>query len=356
MSEVDATSAPPPRRPRLLWTLLGAMIIVVLVPLVVSHYFLIRINRDSLETLERKYLTRSAVGIATDIQNLLTNNTQQLKKIAGNVRALKSALPAGSDPFLYSEQSKIITDYITPDSDVLGLRIVNRAGKGAEDIPKPLDASVLQELDLALQAALKGQVYTGTFQYLTAANQPAVIMAVPVVDEGTVIGAIEAIVSLRRISERIRDEGKGDVTAFLVDRNGRVLLHSEAAVEVQHPDFSYLKIVQEFSKAPVRLTISYDDTRGGERGDDARHRRSGRTAGLGRCGAETGKARLRLGLEDGAGHDHMDLHRPGAGNPHRDRLCRWDRRARPCAGAADARDRERQLPSARRVEDAQRDR
>ncbi|MEA2417543.1 MAG: hypothetical protein QOI58_4200 [Thermoanaerobaculia bacterium] len=261
----DDTAPPPPRRARLLWTLLGAMVVVGLVPLVVSHYFLIRINRDSLETLERKYLTRSAGGIATDIQNLLTNNTQQLMKIAGNVRALKRALPAGSDPFVYAAQTGLIADYITPDGDLLGMRIVDRDGKGAEAKPAQLDAAVAQELDFALQAALKGQVYTGTFQYVTAANQPAVVIAVPVVDEGANIGAVEAIVSLRRISDRIRDEGKGDVTAFVVNRGGKVLLHSEAAVEVQHPDFSYLKIVQEFSKAPVHLTIPYDDTRGGER-------------------------------------------------------------------------------------------
>jgi HD-GYP domain-containing protein (c-di-GMP phosphodiesterase class II) len=256
---------PTTRRPRLLWTLLGAMVIVGLVPLVVSHYFLIRINRDSLETLEKKYLTRSAVGIATDIQNLLTNNTQQLTKIAGNVRAMKRVLPSGTDPFEYAAQSGILADYITPDSDFLGLRILNRDGKGAEAKPAQLDAAVKQEMDLALQAALRGQTYTGTFQFVTAANQPAVIVAVPVVDNGAVIGTVEAIVSLRRISERIRDEGKGDVTAFLVDRNGKVLIHSEPAVDVQHPDFSYLKIVQEFSKAPVHLTISYDDTRGGEK-------------------------------------------------------------------------------------------
>jgi HD-GYP domain-containing protein (c-di-GMP phosphodiesterase class II) len=262
MSEEIQT--PPPRRGRLLWTLLGAMVIVGLVPLVVSHYFLIRINRDSLETLEKKYLTRSAVGIATDIQNLLTNNTQQLTKIAGSVRAMKKALPPGTDPFEYSARTGVIADYITPDGDLLGLRILDRNGKGAEAKPAELDPSVKQELDLALQAALKGQVYTGTFQFVTAANQPAVVIAVPVADEGATIGVVEAIVSLRRISERIRDEGKGDVTAFLVDRNGRVLLHSEPSVEVQHPDFSYLKIVQEFSKAPVHLTVSYDDSRGGE--------------------------------------------------------------------------------------------
>jgi HD-GYP domain-containing protein (c-di-GMP phosphodiesterase class II) len=261
MSEEPTT--PPTRRPRLLWTLLGAMVIVGLVPLVVSHYFLIRINRDSLETLEKKYLTRSAIGIATDIQNLLANNTQQLTKIAGSVRAMKRALPT-TDPFAYATQSGILADYITPDSDLLGLRILNQEGKGSEATPANLDAPVQQELDLALQTALKGQVYTGTFAFVTAANQPAVIIAVPVIDSGTVIGSVEAIVSLRRISERIRDEGKGDVTAFLVDRGGKLLLHSEAAVEVQHPDFSYLKIVQEFSKAPVHLTIPYDDNHGGE--------------------------------------------------------------------------------------------
>ena len=261
----DDVQPPPQRRARLLWTLLGAMVVVGLVPLVVSHYFLIRINRDSLETLERKYLTRSAGGIATDIQNLLANNTQQLMKIAGNVRALKRALPPGSDPFIYAAQTGMIADYITADGDILGMRILNRDGKGAEAKPAQLDAAVAQELDLALQAALKGQVYTGTFQYMTAANQPVVVVAVPVADDGANIGVVEAIVSLRRISERIRDEGKGDVTIFVVDRNGKVLLHSEPAVDVQHPDFSYLKIVQEFSKAPVRLTIPYDDTRGGER-------------------------------------------------------------------------------------------
>jgi HD-GYP domain-containing protein (c-di-GMP phosphodiesterase class II) len=261
MSEDTQTS---PRRARLLWTLLGAMVIVGLVPLVVSHYFLIRINRDSLETLERKYLTRSAAGIAADIQNLLASNTQQLTKIAGSVRAMKRALPAGTDPFIYAAQTGVIADYITPDSDLLGLRILNGDGKGAEAKPAELDAAVKQELDLALIAALKGQVYTGTFQFVTAANQPAVIIAVPVVDDGANIGAVEAIVSLRRIDDRIRDEGKGDVTAFLVDRDGKVLLHSEPATEVQHPDFSNLKIVQEFKKAPVHLTVSYDDARGGE--------------------------------------------------------------------------------------------
>ena len=134
MSE-EPTTPPTIRRPRLLWTLLGAMVIVSLVPLVVSHYFLIRINRDSLETLERKYLTRSAVGIATDVQNLLLSNTQQLTKIAGSIRIMKKALPPGGDPFTYAAETNWIADYLTPDSDLLALRLLNTSGAGAEAKP-----------------------------------------------------------------------------------------------------------------------------------------------------------------------------------------------------------------------------
>ena len=262
MSE-NSPPQPPSRRGRLLWTLLGAMILVGLLPLVISHYFLIGINRDSLETLEKKYLTRSAVSIATDVQTTISSNTQQLAKIAASVRALKSALPPGSDPFTYAAQSNIIGDYITPDSEILGLRILDRAGHGAQAVPPNLDRGVVQELDLALGAAAQGQLYTGTFQYLTLLNQPAVVVAVPVSDGNQVIGSVEGIVSLRRITERIREEGKGDVTAFLVDRNGKVLIHSEPSIDVQRPDVSALKIVGDFMKAPARLTESYNETRDG---------------------------------------------------------------------------------------------
>src|SRR5437763_5431333 len=262
MSEVPIEDEKPKRRVRLLWTLLGAIVIASLVPLVVSHYFLIGINRESLQTLEQKYLTRSAVTIAGDIQNLLASNTQQLTKIAGSVRAMRKALN-GADPFLYVAQGGVITDYITPDSDLLGLRILNRGGQGATALPKELDPAIAQEMDRGVAAAAQGQPYTGAFQVLTSANQPAVVVAVPVIDGDQVIGTVEALVSLRRISEAIRDEGKGGVTAFLVDRGGRVLIHSEPSIDVQRPDFSYLKIVQEFKKAPVRLVESYDDNRDG---------------------------------------------------------------------------------------------
>ena len=256
---------PKSRRPRLIWTLLAALALVAIVPLAVSHYFLIGINRDSLETLEKKYLTRAAVSIETDIQSIIASNTQELNTIGGSVLVMRRALPPDTDPFGYIARRQAITSYISADSDLLALRILNAAGEGAEAKPEGLDKAILQEMDLVRAAALKGQSITGTFQYVSSVNQPAVVIAVPVVDSGQLIGVVEGLVSLRRISQHIREVGRGDVTAFLVDRNGRVLMHSEPSIDVQRPDFSSLKIVQEFAKAPVRLTESYEETRGGER-------------------------------------------------------------------------------------------
>jgi HD-GYP domain-containing protein (c-di-GMP phosphodiesterase class II) len=259
----DAPTPPPStlprRRPRLVWTLLGAMVAVGLLPLVVSHVFLIGINRDSLETLEKKYLTRSAVSIATDLENVLANNRQQLTQIASSVVTMKKMLPAGSDPFAYAAQTRWVADFITPDSDLVALRALNNQGEGAEAIPADLDATVLGEMSIAREVALKGQESTGHIITLNVTNQPAVVMAVPVKDGDQVIGAVVGLVSLRRTVARIREEGKGDVTAFIVDRDGRVLVHSEPSVEVQHPNLSYLPIVKDFSKTPLRLTLSYED-------------------------------------------------------------------------------------------------
>ena len=238
------------------------MVLVSLVPLIVSHYILTGINRDSLETLEKKYLTRSAVGIAAEIENLLTQNTQQLGEIAGAVRVMQKALPAGTDPFVYAARTGWIGDFITANPDLIALRVLNAAGQGAEAKPADLDASIVKDMDAAREVALTGRQSLGLLQHVASVNQLAVVIAVPVKDGEQPIGAVVGLVSMKRVSDRIREEGKGDVTAFVVDRTGKVLIHSEPAVEVTHPDFSTLPIVQEYMKASVRLTQSYVDNRG----------------------------------------------------------------------------------------------
>ncbi len=234
------------------------MVLVGLLPLVVSHYFLIGINRDSLKTLEMKYLTRSAVGIANDLQNLLANNREQLRHIASGLTVMRGA---GSDTL-----GAWMSDAITPDGDLAALRVLDTAG-GGNQVPAAIAPEIIQEMNVGRDVALAGQESIGRIIRAGTPGEPAVVIAVPVREGNTVTGAIVGLVRLRRIVERVRDEGKGEHSAFLVDRDGRVLVHSEPSVDVRRPNYSQLKIVQDFQRAPtpVRITESYvDSTDGGK--------------------------------------------------------------------------------------------
>ena len=248
------------RRPRLVWTLLGAMALIALLPLVFSHYFLIGINRESLETLEKKYLTRSAVSIANDVQNVLENNREKLEQIAGSIGILRRQL---GEPLDSAGRMQWIGEYLREGGDQIALRVLNAEGEGTEALPPGLDVSILREMEAARKVALSGQESTSRMLNMPSVNVPGVVLAVPVVEDGQVTAAVVGLVSLHHVVARIREEGKGEVTAFIVDRDGRVLVHSEPSVHVQHPDYSHLRIVGEFKRAPVRLTLSYSD--GGNR-------------------------------------------------------------------------------------------
>lgn len=247
------------RRRRLLVTLIGVLTLMSLLPLLISHWFLIGINRESLQTLEMKYLTRSAVGLSSDVQNLIHSYQQQLLKVAGGIQTLGELMPEGTDPILHPVQNEVIAGYAAADPDLLSVRMLNRTGQGATVQPAGLGPEVIAAMNRAASAALSGQTHVGEFQYVAVANQPAIVLSVPVESEGGVIGSVQALVSLRPIVDRLQDEARGELTAFVVDRRGRVLMHSDPFLNVERPSLANHRIVQEFMKAPVRLTETYDD-------------------------------------------------------------------------------------------------
>lgn len=250
-------SEKPAFRPRLLWILLGVLILVGVLPLVISHYVLIGINRDTLETLEKKYLTRSAVGIATDTESLINSYVQLLSGIGGEMKVAAESNP-GVDPFVKGSD-RLVSVYTSSDPNLAALRIVNQSGQGSAAQPATMSGQLTSELDAAVTVALHGKQYIGTMQTIDGSNQPGVVIAVPVIGANGVIGVVEALVNLHRLAEQLTEEEKADVSAFIVNREGRVLLHSGAGLSQQSLDFAYLPIVAEFMKAPVRLTQSYDD-------------------------------------------------------------------------------------------------
>src|SRR2546426_12685073 len=90
----DAAAAPPPakwsphvRRVRLLWTLLGVLLLTPLAPLFFTAYKLIEINRESLEAASREYQLQVASAIVRDLNGVVSGSIDHLSATAHYVES-----------------------------------------------------------------------------------------------------------------------------------------------------------------------------------------------------------------------------------------------------------------------------
>jgi HD-GYP domain-containing protein (c-di-GMP phosphodiesterase class II) len=252
-------------RLRIVTALLGAMIFVAIVPLVLLHFNLIRINREALETAEKKYLKGSSVTLADLTDSYITSAQGQLRKIADGLR-LASAVSL--DPFYYLAKSKLLSDYVQAEQSLLVLRALDRDGLGAAAValradgtPIQPDGLLEQKLRQAYNVAMRGESMISEPIWTEAFPEGGLVIAVPVksADDET-IGAVEAFLALAPIRAKLQEESKAaSLVAYIVDRTGSLILSSSPDT-FPSKDLHKVELVSEFIAHPARLTKSY--TRG----------------------------------------------------------------------------------------------
>jgi HAMP domain-containing protein len=245
----------PGRRIRLFVLLSGALILVSVLPLLLSHGILIGRNRRVLETLEEKYLTRSSAALAERIAAYYAGATQQLQAAA---EAIRLAGQLGHrDPFTSADGPRILNGAFRGTGRLLALRGVNLSGRGSFVGPDMADPKVDYEFRRGFESARDGKTYAGK-PFLVAQLGAVAVLAAPVsADDGSRLGVVEALVSWSAIEREFRDEAKRDVRATLVDRQGLVLFPiGPSSRPVPHPS----SLVADFVRFPGRVTRS-EETR-----------------------------------------------------------------------------------------------
>ena len=142
-------------RLRIVTALLAALILVSIVPLALLHFNLIRINRDALETAEKKDLKNSSVMLADSFATYIANAQSQLKKIADGIRLASSM---STDPFFYLSKKQLLREYADTESSFPVLRALDRDGVASSDSTPP-DPDVERPLSQAYNAAMRGDTY-----------------------------------------------------------------------------------------------------------------------------------------------------------------------------------------------------
>ena len=250
-----------PRRPRirLFALLVAALAVVSLTPLLVTDRVLIGRNRESLETMEKKYTARSAAAIADSIAAFYRSTGEQLDTIADTMKLSESL--SGKDPFSTAASSGMLPEFVKGRSTFLALRVIDHEGHGGAIGPSNLASSIDDEFRRGFLEARDGRRYSGSPVEAPGFPGSVVVLAAPVVDDsGENIGVVEGLVSWQPVQRQIDEEARQEITVTLLDRDGNILLASKNRPTGRPAG----NLVADYRQSPARARLTRAYRSGGE--------------------------------------------------------------------------------------------
>jgi len=258
---------PGPRRVRLLWTLMAVLLLTALVPLFLTAYKLIDINRESLESASREYQLEVASAIVQDFNAAITGAHHQLQATA---HYLESQIERShmNDPL---RGDALLEPYMT--GDLALMRYTSREGTVLEvgDRTLVLRKDLSTSLFEAFATAMGGERFVGrpvgTPDGGDAAGGqgPFAVMAVPVRARGEVRGVLAAVVGLSGAWGRSVASLGAHYITFAVDDTGALFASAGMTDTLRKNDaYRRLEIVTRFLSdgAGVIEIIPFEAPRG----------------------------------------------------------------------------------------------
>jgi HD-GYP domain-containing protein (c-di-GMP phosphodiesterase class II) len=242
------------RRPRLLFLVLGAMLLVSALPLGLYHFQVLRLSQEKLtdtESVQQTELTRS---VGQEIQLFDINLYQQLIS-ERQILALTGLLDRVNDPVRGPQVTRLLENFVASNPNILYLTAVgtDAKGAGAGNFRADQDPFVGKALQRAFAACLQSVVFRSEPLALGPQNRPAFVMAIPLEVSDQFSGMLAAVVSLDSILRRLEETSVRGRTVFVVDHSGRVVAHPDTRRFVPGTDLRSSYIVAQASGLPKDL-------------------------------------------------------------------------------------------------------
>ncbi len=242
------------RRPRLLFLVLGAMLLVSALPLGLYHFQVLRLSQEKLtdtESVQQTELTRS---VGEEIQLFDANLYQQLIS-ERQILALTGLLDHIEDPIRAPQVTRLLENFVASNPNTLYLTAVGTDGKGAGagNFRADQDPFVSKELQRAFSACIQSVVFRSEPLALGPDNRPAFVMAIPLQVSDQFSGMLAMVVSLDSILRRLEETSVRGRTVFVVDHSGRVVAHPDTRQVVPGTDLRSSYIVAQATGLPKDL-------------------------------------------------------------------------------------------------------
>lgn len=225
------------RRLRILWIVLGALLLVSITPLWLYHRQALKLSEDKLQDTERVQQSEITRSLATETLQFEQGLRGQLLS-ERQLLALTGWIENVDDPSHAPQLSRLLQDFAENNSNILYVTAVGKQAKGQSA------GSFNADQDPFVQAALK-RAFTSSIQgfdsisepfALGQDNRPALVVSVPLLSDGQFSGMVAAVVSLEQLQARLRDASVRDRTVYIVDLDGRIVAYPNTRTLVPGSD------------------------------------------------------------------------------------------------------------------------
>lgn len=251
-------------RIRILWLVLGALLLVSALPIGLYHRQVLQLSQDKLvdtENVQQTDLTRS---LAQEIQFFESNLTQQLVS-ERQILALTGLIDNVEDPAQQPKVTRLLENFLDSNRNTfVYLTAVGKSGKGTSasqgNFRAEQDPFVAKALQRAFVTCLQSQ-QTQMVKFrsdplaLAPDDRPAFVIAVPLKDvNDNFTGMLAAVVSLDPILHRLQDASVRGRVVFVVDHYGHIVAHPDTKHFVPGADASSnSKLVAQVMALPQEL-------------------------------------------------------------------------------------------------------
>jgi putative nucleotidyltransferase with HDIG domain len=217
-------------RVRILWLVLGALLLVSALPIGLYHRQVLELSQEKLVDMERVQQTEITRALAQEVQFFESNLTQQLIS-QRQILDLTGLSENVQDPIAEPKVTRLLENFVESNrNSFIYLTAVGRDGKGTSatqgNFRAEQDPFVAKALQRAFVSCMQSTKFRSDPLALAPDNRPAFVIAVPLKDiRDNFTGMLAAVVSLDPILHRLQDSSVRGRTVFVVDHYGHIVAH-----------------------------------------------------------------------------------------------------------------------------------
>jgi len=233
----------------------GLLLLAGIVPVVVSSIWTVNRNKDVIESERITHLTRSSQYLGEQINDDLASKRQRLAQLGESL--LLSANGAPMEEHLRQPWvEQYFGNFARTTPDLVALRLLNPEGVGPAFAPAALEPTVAEALTGTFERARTDREAVYRLVGLDGGARPALLLVVPVSAGGQTL-FVQGLMRASLITNTFGSVSEAEVSAFLLDRTGRVLWF-EGDDPLQRESVARSVDVQSHVATPVNATATYD--------------------------------------------------------------------------------------------------